>query len=129
MEELETTNEELEATNNELRERSAEVIELNQFQESIRSILVGREERGQIAEQAVNRRGRPVDCIVNVSCLVGSGETRGVILMMDATPRDGTDGVAIPPVAAEQDGRSQDGRSQDGKSAADVTSAGGGPAD
>ena len=90
----------------------------------IRSILAGREERGQIAEQAVNRRGRPVDCTVHVSCLVGSGETRGVILMMDATPRDGTDGVASAPVAAEQDGRSQDGRS-----AADVTSAGGGAAD
>jgi hypothetical protein len=129
VEELETTNEELEATNNELRERSAEVIELNQFQESIRSILAGREERGQIAEQAVNRRGRPVDCIVNVSSLIGNGETRGVILMMDATQRDGTDGVASVQVAAGQDGKAQDGRSQDGKSAADITSAGGGAAD
>jgi two-component system CheB/CheR fusion protein len=149
-EEVETTNEELETINNELRERSAEVIELNQFQESIlgslqyavivlgvemevrawnrhaeelwgrrsdevlgqhflnldigfpvdrlrnaiRDILLGREERGQITAPAVNRRGQPVDCAVNASCLVGRGETRGVILMMDAMLRDGTDGTA-----------------------------------
>src|SRR5262249_30958797 len=81
----------------------------------IRSILAGGEERGKLAEQAVNRRGRPVDCIVNASSLIGNGETRGVILMMDASPRDGTDGVAGAPGAAEQDGKVQDGKVQDGK--------------
>ena len=68
----------------------------------IRSILAGREERDQITEQAVNRRGRPVDCAVYVSRLVGNGETRGVILMMDTAPRDGVDGAGGAGPAAEQ---------------------------
>lgn len=66
----------------------------------IRSILAGREDRGQFTEQAVNRRGRPVGCVVSASRLIGNGETRGVILMMDATPRDGTDGAASAGVPA-----------------------------
>jgi two-component system CheB/CheR fusion protein len=60
----------------------------------IRGCLSGREERGQLTEPAINRRGRPIDCTVQVSCLRGDGETRGVILMMDATPRNGADGAA-----------------------------------
>jgi two-component system CheB/CheR fusion protein len=68
----------------------------------IRSILAGREEHDQITEQAVNRRGRPVDCAVYVSRLVGNGETRGVILMMDTAPRDGVDGAGGAGPAAEQ---------------------------
>jgi two-component system, chemotaxis family, CheB/CheR fusion protein len=60
----------------------------------IRGCLSGREERGQLTELAINRRGRTIDCTVHVSCLRGDGETRGVILMMDATPWNGTDGAA-----------------------------------
>jgi len=62
----------------------------------IRNILAGREERGQLTEQAVNRRGRQVDCVVNASRLIGNGETRGVILMMDAT-RAGPAGTGHSP--------------------------------
>src|SRR5262249_19973640 len=76
----------------------------------IRSILSGREERGHLTEQAVNRRGRPVDCLVNASRLIGNGETRGVILMMDATPRDGTDGVPDGPRGRHQGGASRGAR-------------------
>src|SRR5215468_349808 len=160
-EELQSTNEELETINNELRERSAEVIELNQFLESIlgslksavvvlgtemevrawnrqaeelwglrrdevlnhhflnldigfpvdrlrtaiRSCLAGRSERDQITTHAINRRGRPVETTVNISCLVGDGQTRGVILMMDAVPTDGAGaGVPGPATAARQGG-------------------------
>jgi hypothetical protein len=36
----------------------------------------------------VNRRGRPIECTVSLSQLVGTGATRGVILVMDAVPRE-----------------------------------------
>ena len=78
---------------------------------AIRGILTGREERSQLTEPAINRRGRPVDCTVQASRLLGDGETRGVILMMDAALRDGaagqtgTDtGAARRNGAARQDG-------------------------
>ncbi len=37
----------------------------------IRSLLAGRTERDQLCRPAVNRRGRPVECTVNLSQLVG----------------------------------------------------------
>ena len=37
---------------------------------------------------AVNRRGRPIECTVNLSQLAGTGATRGVILVMDAAARE-----------------------------------------
>lgn len=37
-----------------------------------------------------------------MSRLVGNGETRGVILMMDTAPRDGVDGAGGADPAAEQ---------------------------
>ncbi len=56
----------------------------------IRNLLAGRSEHEHISQPAVNRRGRPIDCSVNMSCLVGDGAARGVILIMDATARDAT---------------------------------------
>ena len=53
----------------------------------IRSLLAGRAEHDQVTSAAVNRRGRPVECTVSLSQLVGAGATRGVILVMDAAPR------------------------------------------
>jgi two-component system CheB/CheR fusion protein len=56
----------------------------------VRDCLTGRAERAQIVQPAVNRRGRAVECTVNVSCLVGDHITKGVILIMDTLPRDGS---------------------------------------
>jgi two-component system, chemotaxis family, CheB/CheR fusion protein len=55
---------------------------------AIRNCLAGRSEHEQVTYPAVNRRGRPIDCTVSLSQLIGSGTTRGVILVMDAVPRD-----------------------------------------
>ena len=52
---------------------------------AVRDCLASRAERAQVVvEQAVNRRGRAIECTVNVSCLIGEGTPRGVILMMEA---------------------------------------------
>jgi len=63
--------------------------------------MAGRERRSQLTEAAINRRGRLVDCTVQLSCLLGDGETRGVILMMDVLPLDGADGRASAGSALE----------------------------
>jgi two-component system, chemotaxis family, CheB/CheR fusion protein len=52
----------------------------------IRSLLAGRAEHDQLTSRAVNRRGRPIECTVNLSQLVGTDAARGVILVMDAVP-------------------------------------------
>ena len=62
---------------------------LEKLRTPTRNCLAGRSEREQVVQQAVNRRGRAIDCTVSISCLTGNGVTRGVILMMDAVPRDG----------------------------------------
>jgi two-component system CheB/CheR fusion protein len=82
----------------------------------IRNLLAGRTEHAQISQGAVNRRGKPIICTVSMSCLIGDGAARGVILLMDATPRDGekaesriaalagvraTDGKAKAPASAD----------------------------
>jgi two-component system CheB/CheR fusion protein len=54
----------------------------------IRSLLAGRTEQDQLTCPAVNRRGRPIECTVSLSQLVGAGTTRGVILVMDAVARE-----------------------------------------
>ena len=54
----------------------------------IRSLLAGRTEQDQLTCPAVNRRGRPVECTVSLSQLVGAGTIRGVILVMDAVARE-----------------------------------------
>src|SRR5215472_300077 len=77
----------------------------------IRNCLSGRTDRAQITEAAVNRRGRQIECTVRISGLMGEGVTRGVILMMDASPRDGhADGaeVARAVTRASADGDSPD---------------------
>jgi two-component system CheB/CheR fusion protein len=55
---------------------------------AIRNFLAGRTEHEQVTYPAVNRRGRPIECTVALSPLVGSGTTRGVILVMNVAPRD-----------------------------------------
>jgi two-component system CheB/CheR fusion protein len=52
----------------------------------IRSCLGGKAEREQVTAHAVNRRGRPVTCTVNISCMAGEGPNGGVILIMDCAP-------------------------------------------
>jgi two-component system, chemotaxis family, CheB/CheR fusion protein len=54
----------------------------------IRSLLAGRTEQDQLTCPAVNRRGRPIECTVSLSQLVGAGTTRGVILVMGAVARE-----------------------------------------
>jgi two-component system CheB/CheR fusion protein len=72
----------------------------------IRNLLAGRAEHEQVSQPAVNRRGRPIDTVVSMSCLVGDGAARGVILMMDATPRDsGSPEGRGQPAAAASDGQ------------------------
>jgi PAS domain S-box-containing protein len=55
---------------------------------AVRDCLAGRAERTQVVESAVNRRGRAIECTVNVNCLVAEQTPRGVILMVDAVPAD-----------------------------------------
>jgi two-component system, chemotaxis family, CheB/CheR fusion protein len=58
--------------------------------------LAGRAKRAQVVRDAVNRRGRAVETTVNISCLAGDDTTKGVILMMDAVPKDGAGAVSQP---------------------------------
>jgi two-component system CheB/CheR fusion protein len=62
----------------------------------IRNLLSGRAEHEQISHSAVNRRGRAIDCVVNMSCLVGDGVAHGVILVMDVNTADGASHDATP---------------------------------
>jgi two-component system CheB/CheR fusion protein len=61
---------------------------VEQLRGPIRSLLAGRTEQDQLTCPAINRRGRPVECTVTLSQLVGAGTTRGVILVMDAVARE-----------------------------------------
>jgi two-component system, chemotaxis family, CheB/CheR fusion protein len=78
----------------------------------IRNLLSGRIEHENIAQPAVNRRGRPIDCSVSMSCLVGDGVARGVILMMDTTARDGSasEGRPAAPVNTTAPGTTENGK-------------------
>jgi two-component system, chemotaxis family, CheB/CheR fusion protein len=62
---------------------------VDRLRNGIRACLAGRAERDQITTRAINRRGRPVETTVNITCLVGDNQTHGVILMMDAIPTEG----------------------------------------
>jgi two-component system CheB/CheR fusion protein len=53
---------------------------------AIRATLSGRSDGIQVVQQAVNRRGRSIECTVTVSGLVSDDTVRGVILLMDAIP-------------------------------------------
>ena len=59
------------------------------LRQPVRDLLAGRAQQAQVVRAAINRRGRAIECTVNVSGLMGDQETKGVILMMDAVPRDG----------------------------------------
>jgi two-component system, chemotaxis family, CheB/CheR fusion protein len=56
---------------------------------AIRSCLAGRQDRSHVTSPAVNRRGRPIECSVDITCMPAEGGSRGVILMMEAAPADG----------------------------------------
>jgi len=71
-----------------------------QLRGPIRNLLAGRSEHDQVCSPAVNRRGRPIECTVNLSQLAGAGAPRGVILVMDAAARE--------PRAGEADQSSRD---------------------
>jgi len=73
---------------------------------AIRNCVTGRSDREQVLQPAINRRGRPIDCTVTMSCLIGEGDNRGVILIMDAVPRDGAGQIPdTSPAAAQTDGQ------------------------
>jgi two-component system CheB/CheR fusion protein len=80
----------------------------------IRSLLSGRAEHEHVSQPAVNRRGRPIDTSVSMSRLVGDGMPRGVILMMDATPRDGAaaEGRTAAPASATPPDGGQEGKAE-----------------
>ena len=53
---------------------------------AIRRCLAGRSEGEHIVQQAVNRRGRTIECAVTISNLISAESNRGVILIMDSVP-------------------------------------------
>jgi two-component system, chemotaxis family, CheB/CheR fusion protein len=77
---------------------------------AIRGCLTGRADRDLLTVQAVNRRGRPVETVVSINCLVGDGQARGVILMMDAVPTDGAGAGAPTSASVARQGGSPDGQ-------------------
>jgi two-component system CheB/CheR fusion protein len=90
----------------------------------IRNCLSGRADRAQVVQSAVNRRGRQIECTVDVSGLKGEGMTKGVILMMDATAQgpiraaDATE-AAAPVSRASADGARVTGQAAGGGSSAE----------
>ena len=86
---------------------------VERLRNGIRRLLAGRAEHEQVSQPAVNRRGRPIDTLVNMSTLVSGGAPRGVILMMEATPRDGGagDGRAQSPANVGASGSEDEGES------------------
>ena len=85
---------------------------VDRLRTAIRACLAGRAERDLLTTQAINRRGRPVETTVNISCLVGDGQTRGVILMMDAVPLDGAGAGSVSMADVTPQDGAPDGRSR-----------------
>jgi two-component system CheB/CheR fusion protein len=54
----------------------------------IRAGLSGNEDLQHLSGRAVNRRGRPIDCAVDISTLVAEEGIRGVLILMNATPAE-----------------------------------------
>jgi two-component system CheB/CheR fusion protein len=54
----------------------------------LRSVLNDSDEAQHLAIDAINRRGRPVDLSITVAPLLSRGASTGVLLVMDAEPRD-----------------------------------------
>jgi two-component system CheB/CheR fusion protein len=79
---------------------------VDKLRAAIRNCVSGRSEREQVVQAAVNRRGRAIECTVRLSRLIGDGSNRGVILIMDAAPRDGSSPTAdTGSAAARADGQ------------------------
>ena len=53
---------------------------------AIRRSLAGRSEGEQVVQEAVNRRGRTIECVVTITRLISNESSRGVILIMDSVP-------------------------------------------
>jgi two-component system CheB/CheR fusion protein len=96
----------------------------------IRSCLSGRADRSQVVQSAVNRRGRQIECVVDISALKAAEGSKGVILMMDAVaqgPAKGEDSeaaslasrAAADGARAAADGARVDGQPSGRESAAD----------
>jgi two-component system CheB/CheR fusion protein len=79
---------------------------VDKLRTAIRNCVAGRSEREQVVQPAVNRRGRPITCTVTLSCLIGEATNRGVILIMEAAPRDATEALeeGTGPARARSDG-------------------------
>jgi two-component system, chemotaxis family, CheB/CheR fusion protein len=84
---------------------------VDKLRTAIRTCASGRAEREQVVQPAVNRRGRPIDCTVTLSCLIGDSSNRGVILIMDASARDGAGALADTGLA-RGDGQQRDGQTE-----------------
>jgi two-component system CheB/CheR fusion protein len=69
---------------------------VDRLRPAIRETLSGQSDRQQIVQPAVNRRGKPIECTVNISSMVSNGSTSGVILMMDTS--------AVPLTSESPDG-------------------------
>jgi two-component system CheB/CheR fusion protein len=69
---------------------------VDRLRPAIRATLSGRSDRQQVVQPAVNRRGKQIECTVNISGMVSNGSTSGVILMMDT--------VTVPPTPDSPDG-------------------------
>jgi two-component system CheB/CheR fusion protein len=61
---------------------------LEQLKPAVRAVLEGREPFHEVTVDAVNRRGRPIRCMVGVAPLLTPGrEIRGAVVLVDeATP-------------------------------------------
>jgi two-component system CheB/CheR fusion protein len=92
---------------------------VDRLRSAIRDGLTGRVQRREIVQRAVNRRGKSVDCTVTVTRLVGDRGDPGVILLMDAVPReeaaspDGSSGVAAHHSLGSDGGHNEDLASSD----------------
>jgi two-component system CheB/CheR fusion protein len=82
---------------------------VDRLRPAIRDTLSGRHGRQQVVQPAINRRGKHVECTVNITSMVSNGNTNGVILMMDtnalvpaADSSDGTDAATKRPESSEE---------------------------
>jgi two-component system CheB/CheR fusion protein len=68
---------------------------------AIRATLAGRSDGLQVTREAVNRRGRKIQCTVTIGRLVADDTVRGALLLMDAATA-----VDSPPAEGQQASRS-----------------------
>ncbi|HET7600995.1 MAG TPA: CheR family methyltransferase [Gemmatimonadales bacterium] len=69
---------------------------LAELRPALRACLGGDGDRHQMTLSAVNRRGRPIECLVSCTPLTADDGVRGVILLMEDGGRQADDGVKPP---------------------------------